>query len=1027
MSFISVSGLDSGDDPQLAALQRLRGLGTTTTSSTTSTTKTAQRSLEEEIQEAEAAGYATPPAKHKKADKGMKGAHTKHATTLSNNLAAAGAADMEKKRRANISSSAAAPLPADSNRLLEAALKASGPMTLDEDPFASPKKSHAEEEQGRIRPKAVTFDEDMEEMSPTLKQQRSGGTPPSAPAQGTRGRMSGAAARKAPPALISVREDSELHRKFHPQAAAEPSSENLVLSTSIAYKAENPTLSEDDVLYQPVQSFAHPKLRRALGDLLHVEKLTRIQRLSWEAMCDAERDVMIRSETGSGKTLAYAFPLLHQLLLSCDTNPIKRESCGTLMIVMCPTRELVLQVTDTLTLLLRHALFLTVGGIHGGESRHKEKARLRKGLPVLVTTPGRLLDHLKSTAAFQVHDLRAVTMDEADRLLDMGFEKSIREIMQLLEEKTQGRMHHVKRVLVSATITDAVERLSHFALRPQVTRVGETEDTFTVPATLKQHYVCVPTKHRLSALISFLRSQLDAGSTKMVIFVSTADSAEFLYYLLSRLKNPFLKKNAIAYEGKSERRADGVSGKKRPGTSVRRMMELANQHVRRGMNSSDDDNDGEGERVVTFDASDSEEEDAYENEARFGAEADRLNAGRARNDLIQANVFKLHGNMPQVDRAAVFHAFKFGTAIGRKGRDGPSTSPAIHNKASQKSILFCTDVAARGLDMPDINWIVHYDPPVDPASYLHRIGRTARIGRSGDSILFLAPHEEEYAAYLSQFLHTKGTSSSSRSPAGEEEKKAAAPLIQKKPYETLLYYLTKLDTVSDHTSIFSSAAALERAITKLVMQVDKGGRWAQKKSGRFPKRSQSNSTGEEGGELPHSDDEDEAVKKDNLCRIALFAYQSYLRAYAAIPKEVRYRFFDSRELHLGHVAQSFGIDKSPAEVQQQLRGIIRQDRQLARDAHLRTPSSASRSADAAVDEGESEDQSPAEGGPSRVLLVGNQGNNQRKRERIEVSNNDRYRSMLVQKQRKRTRDWIEKKREEEGPRIKPLQFTEFDA
>lgn len=78
---------------------------------------------------------------------------------------------------------------------------------------------------------------------------------------------------------------------------------------------------------------------------------------------------------------------------------------------------------------------------------------------------------------------------------------------------------------MSATITNGVERLSHFTLRTHVVKVGETEDTFTIPSTLRQHFVNVPMKHRLAVLIAFLRSQFDAGAHKVVVFVSTADGA----------------------------------------------------------------------------------------------------------------------------------------------------------------------------------------------------------------------------------------------------------------------------------------------------------------------------------------------------------------------------------------------------------------------------------------------------------------------------------------------------------------------
>ncbi|AYU79884.1 DEAD-box helicase-like protein [Leishmania donovani] len=714
------------------------------------------------------------------------------------------------------------------------------------------------------------------------------------------GSASHASAEKPKANAVSLREPKKISSGKSPSPTVQLAASAVQASS---FRATNPT--DIDSLPALVE-LVHPKLFRPLTESMKIEHLTRIQKLCWAAMLDSDSDVLVRSETGSGKTLAYALPTLHRLLVECDKTPISRD-VGTLIIIMCPTRELVLQVTETVTTLVRCAQFITVGGIHGGENRHKEKARLRKGLPILVTTPGRLLDHLKTTSSFTVAHAQTVIMDEADRLLDMGFEKALREIMELLERKC----HHasdMKRVLVSATITEGVERLSHFVLRRNIVRIGETQDTFSVPTTLKQHYVMVPVKHRLSVLLSFLRSQLDAGANKIIVFVSTADSTEFLYLLASRLQSPFHRRS---YEGKVVTRSRGAS------MSTKKMVEAANRHL---------DNGSATDEVVTFeDVSDEE----IEGDARLDSTA------TLRRAFLDANVFKLHGNMSQVDRAAVFHAFKFGT---RKSH-------------SDKSVLFCTDVAARGLDMPRIDWIVHYDPPIDPTSYVHRIGRTARIGNSGDSILFLAPDERGYAAYLTHFIHLQMQQSNSREAAEMSERK----------YETFLFYLTKLDPNSNHMWM-QSTATLERAISRLAMQRD----------------------AERGVDA-----------KESLYRVALFAYQSYLRAYAGMPRQTKSLFFST--LHLGHVAQSFGIDKSPSEVQRELQAYIREDRALARDNRKGT-----------------------------VTNSHDEERGKRKRQRVELDHEDRYHSMLTQKQRKLTRDWAEKRRKE-SPKIRPLQFSEFDA
>ena len=97
--------------------------------------------------------------------------------------------------------------------------------------------------------------------------------------------------------------------------------------------------------------------------------------------------------------------------------------------------------------------------------------------------------------------------------------------------------------------------------------------------------------------------------------------------------------------------------------------------------------------------------------------------------LITTPIYRLHGNLPQHDRTQIYLQFK----------------------QSKSGILFCTDVVARGMDFPSIDWIVQYDPPPEPKEYVHRVGRTARIGREGNALLFLLPSEEEYLNLLHNY------------------------------------------------------------------------------------------------------------------------------------------------------------------------------------------------------------------------------------------------------------------------------------
>ena len=101
-----------------------------------------------------------------------------------------------------------------------------------------------------------------------------------------------------------------------------------------------------------------------------------------------------------------------------------------------------------------------------------------------------------------------------------------------------------------------------------------------------------------------------------------------------------------------------------------------------------------------------------------------------RQPVIPSDFFKLHGGMTQIERSETFKKFV--------GLD--------------RAILFCTDVAARGLDLPHVNWIIQYDPPGEPKEYIHRVGRTARLGKKGYAVIFLLPSEESYFVDISFHL-----------------------------------------------------------------------------------------------------------------------------------------------------------------------------------------------------------------------------------------------------------------------------------
>ena len=137
----------------------------------------------------------------------------------------------------------------------------------------------------------------------------------------------------------------------------------------------------------------------------------------------------MKSETGSGKTLAYLVPLLEYLShKSLSGEKINREN-GTYCIIFSPTRELCVQIELELKKLLKLFYYVVAGTIMGGENPSKEKARLRKGLTVIICTPGRFLYHLQNTSSINMSHLSYLIFDEADRMLDLGFEREMKQCL----------------------------------------------------------------------------------------------------------------------------------------------------------------------------------------------------------------------------------------------------------------------------------------------------------------------------------------------------------------------------------------------------------------------------------------------------------------------------------------------------------------------------------------------------------------------------------------------------------------------
>lgn len=424
----------------------------------------------------------------------------------------------------------------------------------------------------------------------------------------------------------------------------------------------------------------HPHSKKNIADLLHFKHLTVVQDLSIPKIL-AGKDVLIRAQTGSGKTLAYALPLVERL----HSQEVKvSRSDGILAVVIVPTRELALQTYELFVKLLKPYTWIVSGYLSGGEKRKAEKARLRAGLNILISTPGRFCDHLKNTESMKMNAVRYLILDEADRLLELGYEKDVKEIVESIKQKRNEDDSSIQTVLLSATLTASVKELagltlkdpdyvdtSDIAVERRFDNVEDMEERITIPATVRQSYIVIPPKLRLVTLSGVIAYEFNRQANKCLVFMATQDMVDFHYDVMVE-----------------------VLTQKKP--------------------DSDDEKDSDDDK-------DDDEEDLSESES----EPDDSNPSGIIL-LPKVSFFKLHGKMTQIERSSVFKEFR----------------------AAKSAVLLCTDVVARGIDVPSVDLVVQYHAPQILADYVHRVGRTARAGQSGKALLFVEPAEIEFVKYL---------------------------------------------------------------------------------------------------------------------------------------------------------------------------------------------------------------------------------------------------------------------------------------
>ncbi|MCX6972526.1 MAG: DEAD/DEAH box helicase [Verrucomicrobia bacterium] len=376
-----------------------------------------------------------------------------------------------------------------------------------------------------------------------------------------------------------------------------------------------------------------PEVLKAISDL-GFEEPAPIQAAAIPVLL-AGHDVVGQSMTGSGKTAAFGIPAIELCQASDRTVQV---------LILCPTRELATQVADEIHKLSSHKKGIHAVPIYGGASYERQFYELKKGVQIVIGTPGRLMDHM-DRGTLALDKVKMVILDEADRMLDMGFREDIEKILQATPKERQTVFFSAT---VSRQIRDLIERHSK---SPKSVSIQQKE--VTVP-TVEQWYYETPQRMKFEALLRLV----DFHGYKLgIIFCNTQ----------------------------------------------RMVDELADDLIAQGFS------------------------------------ADRL-----------------HGGIAQAQRTRVMNKFK----------------------KAEFEFLVATDVAARGIDVDDLELVVNFDLPYDAEDYVHRIGRTGRAGKKGMAVTFVSGRDIYKLQYIEKFTRTKIRRGTIPTAGEVEERKVESLLDQ---------------------------------------------------------------------------------------------------------------------------------------------------------------------------------------------------------------------------------------------------------
>ncbi|WP_421261164.1 DEAD/DEAH box helicase [Aeromonas jandaei] len=251
-----------------------------------------------------------------------------------------------------------------------------------------------------------------------------------------------------------------------------------------------------------------PEILRAVSECGYQE-MTPVQQQAIPAIRRG-RDVLASAQTGTGKTAAFALPILQRLI---DT-PAAAAPSSTRVLILTPTRELAAQIADNIKAFARY-LDLGVITLVGGGKQDVQAKKLKAGAHIIVATPGRLVEHL-TACNLSLSTVECLVLDEADRMLDMGFSADVQQILQAANKSRQN-------LLFSATFSEGVKKLANVMLdKPQVVSVNKQN---TTADTVSQVVYPVEQKRKRELLSELIGKQ---NWQQVLVFASTRESCDEL-------------------------------------------------------------------------------------------------------------------------------------------------------------------------------------------------------------------------------------------------------------------------------------------------------------------------------------------------------------------------------------------------------------------------------------------------------------------------------------------------------------------